>query len=72
MDIIHPRKRISPSYVQPAVGRCDCGSEVILSGFTNTCADCETDYNMSGQRLAPREQWGEETGEAIGDILSIP
>lgn len=46
-----------------AVGECDfCKSEVYLGAFTNTC-DCGADYNMSGQLLAPREQWGEETGE---------
>jgi hypothetical protein len=54
------------------IGRCDCGSEVYLDGFTNTCDDCDADYNGSGQRLAPRECWGEETGESLGDILSIP
>ena len=39
------------------------------SGFTNTCL-CGADYNMSGQRLAPRSQWGEETGETADDILN--
>lgn len=57
-------------YMQPALGLCDCGEEVSLSGFTNTC-DCGADYNKSGQRLAPREQWGEETGEHISDILNL-
>lgn len=58
-------------YTDPAVGRCDkCGREVVLSGFTNTCL-CGADYNMSGQSLAPRAQWGEETGESLSDILMI-
>lgn len=52
----------------PAHGVCPCGSTVYLTGFTNTC-DCGRDYNMSGQLLAPRSQWGEETGESIDDIL---
>ena len=47
---------------EPAVGKCECGEEVYLTSFTNTC-ECGADYNMSGQRLAPREQWGAETGE---------
>lgn len=51
------------SYRHPRVGRCDCGEEVVLDQFTNTCYGCDADYNMSGQRLAPRSQWGEETGE---------
>lgn len=57
-------------YTDPAVGRCVCGREVELFGFTNTC-ECGIDYNMSGQALAPREQWGEETGESLAEILSI-
>jgi hypothetical protein len=54
----------------PAVGECNrCGADVHLHGFTNTC-ECGADYNMSGQELAPREQWGEETGETVADILA--
>lgn len=59
------------SYFDAAEGLCNhCGETVVLSGFTNTC-DCGADYNMSGQELAPREQWGEETGESLSDILNI-
>lgn len=47
---------------------CHCGRKLLCSHFTNTC-DCGTDYNMSGQRLAPRSQWGEETGESWVDCL---
>jgi hypothetical protein len=55
----------------PAVGACDrCGRRVTLAGFTNTCA-CGADYNSAGQRLAPRAQWGEETGESVADVLSV-
>lgn len=52
------------------VGLCECGEKVELSGFTNTC-DCGADYNMSGQRLADRSQWGEDTGEHPADIARI-
>lgn len=45
-----------------AVVTCPCGRDVQCWHFTNTCA-CGADFNMSGQRLAPRSQWGEETGE---------
>lgn len=48
--------------------RCHCGRIVECRGFTNTC-DCGADYNHAGQRLAPRSQWGEETGETAADIL---
>jgi hypothetical protein len=51
--------------------RCHCGRELACPGFTNTC-ECDADYNWAGQRLAPREQWGEETGESLSDILNIP
>lgn len=64
-------QEVKHSYCEPAIGECNgCGEEVILSGFTNTC-DCGLDYNMSGQQLAPRSQWGEETGESPNDILRI-
>lgn len=49
--------------VEPAVLRCFCGAIIELWDFTNTCDRCGADYNFAGQRLAPREQWGEETGE---------
>lgn len=47
-----------------------CGVPVHLSGFTNTCEKCGADYNMGGSRLAPRSQWGAETGESVSDILA--
>jgi len=54
---------------EPSVGQCNhCRREVILDGFTNTC-ECGIDYNSAGQELAPRSQWGEETGETAADIL---
>lgn len=58
-------------YRIPAVGKCECGALVTLDGFTNTCDRCELDYNSSGQQLAPRSQWGEETGETAADILRV-
>ncbi len=51
------------SYWQSAIGKCQCGEKIDLGDFTNTCGCCGRDYNSSGQELAPREQWGEETGE---------
>lgn len=59
------------SYTEPAILRCDCGAEVILSsGWANECEKCGAEYNLGGQRLAPRSQWGEETGESIADMES--
>jgi len=48
--------------------KCPCGRWVLCSGFTNTC-ECGRDYGMNGYQLAPRSQWGEETGESIEEIL---
>ena len=57
---------------QPALIRCDCrGATVELAGFTNTCTRCGRDYDSGGSLLAPREQWGEETGESLAEILRI-
>ena len=39
--------------------------------FTNVCNTCGADYNMCGDKLAPRSQWGDETGETASDILSM-
>lgn len=58
-------------WYQSAIGECNaCKRHVTLSGFTNTC-ECGADYNASGQALAHRSQWGEETGETVDDILRI-
>ncbi len=64
------RSWMSKGYWEPAILKCDCGEKVALRGFTNEC-DCGADYNMSGQRLASRDQWGEDTNEDLGDILRI-
>ena len=59
---------------------CKCGADVpLVSGWTNPCPgkiisfdgksswDCNREYNLSGQMLGPRSQWGEETGENFTD-----
>ena len=63
------KRRHADYYRSPAVGLCDCGCKVQLPNFTNTCPKCGTDYNSSGQRLGPREQFGEETGEHWTECL---
>jgi hypothetical protein len=42
--------------------RCGCGRKVECQGFTTTCS-CGRDYNWNGDELAPRSEWGQETGE---------
>jgi hypothetical protein len=40
---------LSNRYTEPAVGRCECGREVVLDHpLDNTC-ECGRNYNMSGQ-----------------------
>jgi hypothetical protein len=57
--------------IDSRLGQCVCGEVIEFSHFTNTCECCGKDYNSSGQELAPREQWGEETGETAADILML-
>ena len=54
--------------VERKIGMCPCGHKVELLEVTNTCV-CERDYDSWGELLAPRSQWGEETGESASDIL---
>lgn len=55
----------------PALFECPCGHQFELLAFTNTCSNCGTDFNQGGQALAPRSQWGWDTGESLDDILAI-
>ena len=49
--------------------QCDCRREVELDdAWLNTC-ECGRDYSGNGDLLAPRSQWGEETGESLADII---
>ena len=55
------------SLLSPKVIECRCGCHIELwSSWANECLNCEAEYNGSGQLLAPRSQWGEETGESFG------
>lgn len=45
---------------------CNCGDIVeCWDSWANECDKCGTEYNGSGQELAPRNQWGWETGETF-------
>lgn len=57
-------------YTEYAKLQCYCGNIIDLACFTNAC-ECGLDYNINGDLLAPREQWGEETGESWIDIMCI-
>ena len=48
---------------------CDCGTRFeIYDWWSTPCPGCGVEYNGAGQKLAPRSQWGEETGETLADI----
>lgn len=42
----------------------------LVNSPTITCGGCGTDYNCFGEELAPREEWGWETGENLADIMN--
>ena len=55
---------------EPAEALCDCGVTIYLhNSLVNSCERCNREYNASGQLLARREQWGDDTGESVSDIL---
>jgi hypothetical protein len=54
-----------PGYV---IIQCVCSKKLDCTSFTNTCT-CGRDYYFAGTELAPREFWGEETGETYGMLL---
>lgn len=57
-------------WMEPGELSCDCGAYLELDdAMTNTC-DCGLEYNGSGQQLAPREQWGYDTGESAADMMA--
>jgi hypothetical protein len=59
-----PSKRVEGMTYERRTKQVLCCREwLTCNRFTVTCDHCGADYNMSGHRLAPREHWGEETGE---------
>lgn len=60
------------SYWEPSMWICHCGEEIYGNGPGDDfgCDNCHRDYNAFGQELAPREQWGYETGEHYVDIVN--
>lgn len=65
-------RKYERDYTHAAVIQCErCKRAVILDSYwTNSCT-CGADYNGDGNRLAPRSQWGEETGEHPCDVHNL-
>jgi hypothetical protein len=67
--LIQRWKRNDDRSITPAKIQCDCGEILIgwRAGGDMECR-CGREYNSSGQLLAARYLWGEETGEHPADI----
>jgi len=54
---------------RPEEYRCHCGATIYSNGPGRDidCPKCGDNFNSAGQQLAPRSQWGEETGETAAD-----
>lgn len=51
------------TYINPAVGKCSCGQEVILdAGYDGAvmCPNCGKWYNLFGQELVDPKYWEED------------
>lgn len=59
--------RYGGTYPKSIVSVKCCGEWLECDAFTTTCDHCHADYNWTGARLAPRSQWGEDTGEHWSD-----
>lgn len=59
LELVRTERRI----LHAAVMRCDCGRKLSLHNLFATACDCGREYGGNGYLLAPRSQWGEETGE---------
>lgn len=68
----HELQTIRNTYWEPSEWKCDCGATVYGGGPGDDfdCNVCGRMYNAFGQRLAPVEQWGYETGEHPADIYN--
>lgn len=61
------------SFVEDGSGTCVCGRHVVITrSWTNACDWCGREYNGSGQLLADRSLWGEETDERLADMEHNP
>lgn len=68
----HPEISTDPDtgHIQrsPLVIECNCGRKLEHYSGPDVDCHCGAIYNAFGQLLAPRQFWGEETGETLADI----
>ena len=54
-------KRRSWSYLESAIGKCDCGCEIELHDpLDNVCGRCGECYNSSGEKVVPSWECDEQ------------
>lgn len=70
-SLVGPIKdRYEHTYINPAVGKCSCGQEVVLdSGYNGAvmCPNCGKWYNLYGQELVDPKYWEEDDDDYYDD-----
>ncbi len=61
---------ITQSWIEPAIGRCICGTDVVLKNPSNTCRKCGRNYDMGGFLLGIQERIKED-GKTSADDLGV-
>lgn len=46
-------------FTEPGIVKCGCGEEVMITHDACECECCGQLFNLFGQRLAPRDTWGD-------------
>lgn len=54
-------------YVEPAIGKCKCGSEVYLEDYFENACRCGRLYGLDGGEL--RQNWRKELYEETGELI---
>ena len=55
-------RKVTRAFVNPAIGKCSCGAEVILDSdyYGAVRCDCGRWYNLFGQSLKDPKYWEED------------
>ena len=62
-------RKITRAFVNPAIGRCSCGKEVVLDGGYEGATQCECGkwYNLFGQSLIDPKYWYRDDDDYYSD-----
>jgi hypothetical protein len=53
-------EKVLVQYLEPAIGRCECGDKVDLTHYVNPCS-CGKEYGYDGLELSPPWGWDDMT-----------